>query len=149
MVVRKIGEKRTRGAVAVETAFVMILFTSVIFGIFEFCRFFMDWNILNNAAREGCRYAVVNNTNTTISTDVATTVNTFMGAEVSSFSNLTVTVSGSHNGTSTAVNSLSAGDMVTVTVSGTYKFMNVIPIYKMPTTLTITTAVTMGCEGGT
>ena len=149
MVVRKIGEKRTRGAVAVETAFVMILFTSVIFGIFEFCRFFMDWNILNNAAREGCRYAVVNNTNTTISTDVATTVNTFMGAEVSSFSNLTVTVSGSHNGTNTAVNSLSAGDMVTVTVSGTYKFMNVIPIYKMPTTLTITTAVTMGCEGGT
>ena len=149
MVIRTARTKRTRGLVAVETALVMILFTSVVFGIFEFCRFFMDWNLLNNAARDGCRYALVNNTSSTISTDVTTTVNTFMGAEASSFTGLTVSVSGTHNGVTTAVNSLSAGDLITVSVSGTYRFMNIIPLIRMPTTLTITSAVTMGCEGGT
>ena len=42
----------------------------LIFGVFEYGRLFMDWNLLNNAAREGCRYALANNTSTTISTDV-------------------------------------------------------------------------------
>ena len=44
--------------------------TMFIFGVFEYGRLLMDWNVLNNAAREGCRYALVNNTSTTISTDV-------------------------------------------------------------------------------
>ena len=46
------------------------------------------------------------------------------------------------------VNSLSAGDLVTVSVSGTYKFMNIIPMVKMPTTFVMKSAVIMGCEGG-
>ncbi len=150
MIVRKAGVAgKTRGAVAVETALVMILFTSMVFGTFEFCRLFMDWNLLNNAAREGCRYALVNNTSSTISSDVSTTVNNFMAGENTNFTNFTVTVSGIHNGAGTAVNNLSAGDLITVTVSGTYRFMNIIPLITMPTTLTLTTAVTMGCEGGT
>lgn len=150
MIVRKPGlPLRNRGAIAVETALVMILFTSMVFGIFEFCRLFLDWNLLNNAAREGCRYALVNNTSSTIASDVTATVNQYMGAEGANFSNFTVTVSGTHNGVATTVNNLAAGDMITVTVSGTYRFMNIIPLIKMPTTLTITSAVTMGCEGGT
>jgi hypothetical protein len=59
-----------------------------------------------------------------------------------------VTVTGTHLGVATAVNNLAAGDMVTVTVSGTYKFMNIIPLAKMPTSFTITSAVIMVCEGG-
>ena len=43
-----------------------------IMGVFEYGRLLMDWNVLNNAAREGCRYALANNTSTTISTDVTT-----------------------------------------------------------------------------
>jgi hypothetical protein len=108
----------------------------------------MDWNLLNNAAREGCRYAVVNNTDPTISTDVQTTVTRFMAGQTSAFTNFTVTVSGTHLGVATPVNSLVAGDMITVSVSGTYKFMNIIPLIKLPTSYAITSSVIMGCEGG-
>ena len=41
-----------------------------IFGICEYARFLMDRDLLNNAAREGCRYALANNTSTTIGTDI-------------------------------------------------------------------------------
>ena len=149
MIVREVRVRRRRGVAAVETALVMVLMTSFVFGIFEYCRLLMDMNLLNNAAREGCRYALANNTNTTIGTAVQTIVTGYMGGETASFTGLTVTVSGTHNGVSTAVNNLAAGDLITVTVSGTYKFMNIIPMVKMPTTLPITSAVTMGCEGGT
>jgi Flp pilus assembly protein TadG len=139
---------RRYGAAAVETALVMIPLTMFIFGIFEYGRLLMDWNVLNNAAREGCRYAVVNNTASTISADVQGVVTTRLGREIASFSNLTVTVTGTHNGVSSTVNSLGPGDMISVTVSGTYKFMNVIPFHPMPS-LAITSSVTMVCEGGT
>ena len=39
-----------------------------VLGVFEYSRLLMDWNLLNNAAREGCRYALANNTSTTINT---------------------------------------------------------------------------------
>ena len=147
------GKRRGRnkgrsGAAAIETALVMIPMLMMIFGIFEYGRLLMDWNVLNNAAREGCRYALVNNTSTTITTDVKNLVTTFMGKEISSFNTFTVTVSGTRAGVATSVNNLAAGDLISVTVSGNYKFMNVIPLVTMPT-LTITSTVTMVCEGGT
>jgi Flp pilus assembly protein TadG len=148
MVIRKLRVEQRRGAVAVETALVMIMATSLVFGVFEFSRLFLDWNLLNNAARAGCRYAIVNNTDTNISTDVQTTVTSYMAGQTASFSNFTVTVTGTHLGVSTPVNNLTAGDLVTVSVSGTYKFMKIIPLVKLPTTFTITSAVIMGCEGG-
>ncbi len=141
-------EKRRSGAAAIELAFVMIPLLMMIFGIFEYGRLLMDWNVLNNAAREGCRYALVNNTTSTISTDVTNLVTTYMGKEISSFNTFTVTVSGTHAGASTAVNNLTAGDLISVTVSGKYKFMNIIPFVSMPT-LTINSTVTMVCEGAT
>ena len=47
--------------------------TSLVFGIFEYGRLMMDWDLLNNAAREGCRYALANNTNPSINTEVQST----------------------------------------------------------------------------
>ena len=122
----------------------MIPLVMMIFGIYEYGRLLMCWNLLNNAAREGCRYALVNNTNTTINTDVTNLVTSYMGIEASSFKNFTVTVSGSHNGASSTVNNLVAGDLISVTVSGKYTFMNIIPFITMPT-ITITSTVTMHC----
>jgi Flp pilus assembly protein TadG len=148
MIVRKVRHRPRRGAVAIETALLMIPMISLLFGVFEFSRLFMDWNLLNNAAREGCRYAIVHNTDTTISTDVQTAVANFMSGETASFSNFTVTMSGTHQGVATAVNNLTAGDLIIVTVSGTYKFMNIIPLVKLPASFTITSSVIMGCEGG-
>ena len=145
------GPRRVRrsGAAAVETALVILPFLMFVFGIFEYGRMLMAWNVLNNAAREGCRYALVNNTATSINADVTTQVtNRMAGLHNSAFSTFSVNVSGTHNGVSTTVNNLAAGDLITVTVTGTYKFMNIIPFVTMPT-MTLTSAPTMVCEGAT
>jgi Flp pilus assembly protein TadG len=151
MVVRQLCGGR-RGATVVETALVLTPLTMLVFAVFEYGWLLTNWNVLNNAAREGCRYALVNNTSSTISTDVQTTVTTFMAGKSANFNALTVTVSGTHGGTTytgNAVSALAAGDLISVSVSGQYRFMNIIPFFKTPTTITITSAVTMVCEGGT
>jgi len=49
-----------RGAAAVEMAIVLLPFLLFIFGIFEFGRFVMIRNLVENATRDGCRLAAVN-----------------------------------------------------------------------------------------
>jgi Flp pilus assembly protein TadG len=148
MDIRKLRGGRRRGAVVLETAVVAIWMLVFVFGIFEYSRLLMDWQLLNNATREGCRYALANNTSSTINADVQATVTHFMAGQAASFSIFTVTVSGKQNGVSTPVNNLSAGDQLTVTVSGKYQFMNIIPLVPKPPSLTITSSVTTVCEGG-
>src|SRR3954451_3490109 len=106
MMIRPGRGKRRWGATAVETGLVLLPMTMFLCGIFEYGRFLMDWNLLNNAAREGCRYALVNNTSTSVNTDVQNVVTKFMAGRSSSYDNLTITVSGTHSGVSTAVNNL-------------------------------------------
>jgi len=48
-----------RGAVLIETAFVLPLMLFICVGIFEFGRAFQHWQIVTNAAREGARIAVL------------------------------------------------------------------------------------------
>lgn len=57
------------GAYAVEFAFVVIIFVMVLFGIIEYSRFVFIRQTIDQAAREGARYAVVNTTDTTIEAD--------------------------------------------------------------------------------
>ena len=143
------NRQRRTGATAVETALVLVPCFMFVFGVFEYGRMLMAWNVLNNAAREGCRYALVNNTSTTIAADTTTQVtNRMAGLNTSAFSSFSVSVTGTHGGVSTAVNNLVAGDLITVTVTGTYQFMNIIPNVKL-STVTMTSAPTMVCEGAT
>lgn len=51
---------RRRGAVFVESAFVLIIFLMLLFAIFEYCRYIFVMQVATNAARDGARYAVVN-----------------------------------------------------------------------------------------
>lgn len=148
MVYRKRRGQGRTGAQTVETAVVIVWVLMFIMGVFEYGRLLMDWNVLNNATREGCRFALANNLDTTISTDVTTLVTGYMGGENANFTSFTVTVSGTHLGAATAVNNLAAGDQITVSSSGKYKFMNIVPLITMPS-FTMTCTVTMGCEGGT
>jgi len=142
--------QRRRGAAAVETAMVLLPMLMLLFGIFEYGRFLLDRNLLNNAAREGCRYALANNnTDPAVATTVQTIVNTVMGNQKNAFTNFTVTVSGTHNGTSTPVAQLAPGDQITVTVSGTYQLLNIIPLVPVKPAFTMSSSVTMICEGGT
>ena len=152
MIMRHRSSLRRRAGTTVETALVMGPMLMFIFGTFEYGRLLMVWNVVNNAAREGCRYALANNTSSTISSDVTTQVtNRMAGLNNTALSSFSVTVSGVHNGTTYTgnnVNNLVAGDLITVTVSGNYKWMNVIPFVTLPS-LTIKSGPTMVCEGAT
>lgn len=149
MLILKPTSRRRRGAVALETAIVIGLALTFVFGVFEYSRLLMDWSLLNNAAREGCRYALANNTSATLNTSVQSIVTNYMAGETASFSGFSVTISGTHGGAPSSVNNLGPGDPITVKVAGTYKFLNIIPYVKMPTSFTISSGVTMLCEGGT
>src|SRR4051794_14436160 len=52
--------RRRRGAAAAEFALVSVVFFAVLFGIIEFGELVMVNNLLDGAAREGARLAVVN-----------------------------------------------------------------------------------------
>ena len=147
---RQQDQKRRRGATAVETSLVLIPMLMLLFGVFEYGRFLMDRNVLDNAAREGCRYALANNnTDPNVVTSVQNIVNTVMGGRQNAFSGFTVTVSGTHNGAATPVGQLAPGDQITVQVSGTYHLLNIVPLVSLQPSFTMASSVTMICEGGT
>ncbi len=77
---------RRSGATLVETAVVISIALLFMFAIFEYGRFVMYRQIVENAAREGVRQAVVNTTTQT-SADIQATVTQFMaGQQLTNFS---------------------------------------------------------------
>ena len=64
-----------RGAVTVEMALVLPIFTMLVFGIIEFGRGFMIMQLVTNAAREGCRRAIIDGST---NTEITNYVQTFM-----------------------------------------------------------------------
>lgn len=52
--------RRRPAATMVETAIVIAIFLLLLFGLFEYGRFIMTRQLMQNAAREGARWAVVN-----------------------------------------------------------------------------------------
>lgn len=64
-----------RGAVTVELALVLPIFTMLVFGIIEFGRGFMIMQLVTNAAREGCRRAIIDGST---NTEVTSYIQTFM-----------------------------------------------------------------------
>lgn len=141
--------ERRRGATLVETAFVLVPLIMLLCGIFVYGQLLMDWNLLINASQEGCRFALANNVDPSINTEVQTIVNNYLVGKSTSLTGITVTVTGVHQGAVTPVNNLSPGDQITVTVTGNYQFPNIIPLVTMPSTMSMTTSATLICEGGT
>ena len=60
---RRIGRSRARAQALVEFAFVAPIFFLLLFAIVDFGRYVYYVQILNNAAREGTRYAIVHGSN--------------------------------------------------------------------------------------
>ena len=56
----KASHRRSRGQALVEFAFVAPIFLLMLFATIDFGRYIYYVQILNNAAREGARYAIVN-----------------------------------------------------------------------------------------
>lgn len=168
MCVRQINPNRRSGATAVEFAFVAIPLFMFFFGTAEYARFFLDRNILNNAAREGARYGVVNyyNAGTSLYTDVQTQVNGFLAGRTGDFSGgitmtitlvpaasntaaTTTTLTGSGSSTS-AITNFQPGDYFEVKLSGTYVPILPMPIVKgLPSTISMQSTCIMLIEGVT
>jgi Flp pilus assembly protein TadG len=72
-----------RGAVVVETSFVLSILLTGLLGIFEFGRLVMIRQLMNNAAREGARLAIVGTASQpTITTQqIVDTVNTYLAGQ--------------------------------------------------------------------
>jgi Flp pilus assembly protein TadG len=69
-----------RGAVAFETAMVLSVCFAFSFGIFEYGRFYMMRQLMENAAREGARQASVN-TNSLVTSDIQNTVTKYLAGQ--------------------------------------------------------------------
>ncbi len=77
---------RRRGATIVEMAVVLNVCLIFVLGIFDFGRVTMMRQLVTNAAREGCRYAVVN-TSTATTSQVQTCVTNYLcGQQIQSLS---------------------------------------------------------------
>lgn len=75
---RKRGQ---RGATILEAAITMLLFFSLLLGVFEFGRIYNMYQVLTDAAREGARYSVAPYTQTSTlpsTTDVSSKVTSFL-----------------------------------------------------------------------
>ncbi len=63
---RRAGRRRSRGQALVEFALLAPVFFLVLFAIIEAGRFMFYYEVLNNATREGARYAIVNGANSLV-----------------------------------------------------------------------------------
>src|SRR5947209_5457878 len=85
---RRASRAKRWGAAAVEFAIVAPILVSLVLALIEFGRVLMVEQILTNAAREGCRTAVLEGSTTT---DVNTTVSSYLaGSGISGAPNPTV-----------------------------------------------------------
>jgi|GraSoiStandDraft_27_1057306.scaffolds.fasta_scaffold262607_2 Flp pilus assembly protein TadG len=106
-----------RGAAAVEFAIVAPLLVALVLGLIEFGRVLMVGQILTNAAREGCRTAVLEGSTTT---DVNTTVSNYLtGSGISGAPAPTVSPDPS---------SAAPGSSITVTVSVPFNNVSWLPV---------------------
>jgi TadE-like protein len=150
------SRRHSRGQALVEFAFVAPIFFLILYGIVEFGRYVYTVQVLNNAAREGARYAIVHGstalpkvgpTPVGITSDdptgeyVRTVVKRFaVGVAGTSITFPTTDcVNGETSGPCWVPNN-ARGNAVTVTVRST--FQTLIPIVPLPT-ITIDGASTL------
>jgi Flp pilus assembly protein TadG len=74
------ARRRRRGAAIVETALVLPVCLMFVLALFDFCRVILIQQTVINAAREGCRYAVVN-TNTATTSQVQSYVTNYLSTQ--------------------------------------------------------------------
>ena len=102
--------RRRTGAAVVEFAVVAPLLFALVLGIIEFGRAMMVLELLNNAARAGCRAGVLSGSS---NTDVNSAITTALTGSGVNSPSTTIDVNGSQADVSTA----QTGDTISVSVS--------------------------------
>jgi Flp pilus assembly protein TadG len=130
------SDRRDRGQALVEFVLVAPIFFLLLFGIIDFGRYVYYVQILNNAAREGARYAIVHGSNSfqptgppndPTGTAVASVVRNYAVGVIGTGAAFTVT---STWGDPPLLPTNNRGQKVHVTV--TYDFHSFIPIVPIP-----------------
>jgi Flp pilus assembly protein TadG len=142
-----------RGAATVETALVLPIVLLFLFGIFEYGRYFMTMQLLNNAAREGARYAIahlqpvtIGNTTYGSATSDVTNIVTGMTAGVTlNNQNINVYASDAQGNNLGSWNSATAGQSVTVEITGNFQFMTA-AFLSLPGTISVDIKSAMDAE---
>jgi Flp pilus assembly protein TadG len=143
-----------RGATVVEATLVLIVCFMLLFGILEYCRYLYALQVVDNAAREGARYAVAN-TATATTQNVLDTITSKLGGQDGTLNNFSITLSGvvlqNHDGLTagTALSDWSqAGPNDGITVQITGSFVPVVPtLLFFGNTLPVQATSTMFSEG--
>jgi Flp pilus assembly protein TadG len=144
---------RRLAASVVEFAFVAPVFFLVLLGVLEYARFVFTLQLLNNSAREGARYALVNTT--TVSTaNVQSYVDTYMSGQgatqlvgYNTSTSISVYRADPTTGQNTGLAWQNAtwGDAIGVSISGTYQPM--LPgLLHLSSSLTVKGTCVMTCE---
>src|SRR5262245_55217017 len=145
--------RRRRAATMVDTAFVAAIALLFMFGIFEYGRFVMTKQVMENSAREGARYAVVH-TNDKTTANVQDQVDAKLSTAKKQLvpynktTNIQVFASDSNGNVIAGKNwyDTNFGELIGVTITGTYK--PVLPSFlQWKTSFTVTTKVLMASEG--
>jgi Flp pilus assembly protein TadG len=103
-----------RGASAVEMAFVLPVFVTLILGMIEVGRGIMVAQLLENAAREGARASILDNTTNAQVTSAAQSFMQSAAGVALSDTQVVINVAGSNGA---ALSTANPGDLITVTVS--------------------------------
>ncbi len=124
--------QRRRGAAVVEFAVVAPVFFLLVFGLIEFGRMVMVQQVITNAAREGCRQAILDGAT---ATEIDTIVDDYLAA--ANITGGTVVIDPTNPSTA------GAGDSITVTVNigfGQVSWLP-LPMFLSETTLSASTVM--------
>jgi len=144
---------RRRGQALVEAALVLPVVIMFLFGIFEYGRYIMTLQIMTNAAREGCHYALTHTQPITIAgttygnatSDVTNLVNKALAGQSLVGQNTQVYASDSLGNNIGSWTSTQAGESVCVRITGNYRVLMGGMLF-LPTDIPVTTQVVMRSE---
>jgi Flp pilus assembly protein TadG len=141
---------RRQGATAVEAGLVLSVTLLMLFGIFEYCRFVLLVQVMENAARDGARYAVARTGDGTTLTDVQNYVTDRMAGRDAEVAGCTIDVQNVYPDTGLPVpgtvwSDAPFGGAIMVKISGTYSPM--LPTFlKAQTSIPVKAASMMTSE---
>jgi len=136
-----------------EMALLSVVFFMFMFGILEYARFIFIQNLLNNACREGARYAVVQTLNGT-SSQVQSYVDAYLAGQGSalngySLSSITVFQANTSTGANNSGGWTNAGQGQAIGVSITGTYDPLLPSFLfMGNTISMQATSIMYSEGG-
>lgn len=151
---RRRRANRRKGSTIVQAAIVLPVVLMFLFGILEYSRYVMLLQVMTNAAREGCRYAVMHTDPVTINSttygsatsNVTTIVNNSLGGQTLSNQTINIYASDALGNSQGTWENASAGSFITVQITG--NFVSILPKFLgMSSTIPITAEAVMRSEG--